>query len=74
MAKARVKASTNPLADMVAGNHDRALSEISGAIAALGNVTSARSEQARDHLERAEWHLSEARELAIETFEQDYRS
>ena len=72
MARAKKKASTNHLADIAAGNLDRAIGEIEGTVAALKHVTSTRSENAIAQLERATRLISEARDLTIETFEQDY--
>ena len=72
MARTKKMARASPLADIAASNLDRAASEIDGTIAALANVDSTRSEVAREHLAEALRLLSEARELAIETFEQDF--
>lgn len=71
MARTKHKISNSPLADMAAGNLDRAASEINGTIAALGNVESARSENARVILERALEQITIARGITIETFEND---
>lgn len=72
MARAKTKASSNPLADMAAQNLDRATREISGTISALENVDTTRSESARSHLSEALRLIAEARELTIETFERDF--
>ena len=72
MARTKHKISTNPLADIAAGNLDRAAAEISGTIAALENVSTTTSEVAREHLAQALHMIAEARELAIETFERDF--
>lgn len=72
MPRTKQKISANPLADIAAGNLDRAHGEINGTIEALANVDSTRSEQAREHLTEALRLIAEARELTIETFEQDF--
>lgn len=72
MAQPKQKASANPLANIAAGNLDRAAAEINGTLAALGNVTSARSENAIAMLQRALRHIAEARDLTIDTFENDF--
>lgn len=72
MGRAKKKLSTNPVADIAAGNLDRAASEIDATIAALANVDSTRSESARENLAEALRLIAEARELTIETFERDF--
>ena len=68
----KAKASASPLANIAAENIDRAISEIEGTIAALGNVTSHRSGTASAMLNRAARLIQEARTLTIETFENDF--
>lgn len=72
MARARTKARTNALADIAAGNLDRATSEIEGTVSALANVTSDRAANAAAILDRALRHVAEARGLVIQVFEQDF--
>lgn len=69
MARTKQKPSTNPLACICAENLDRALAEAEATSAALANLDTPKSQQARSRLERAAQFIKEARELAIEAIE-----